>query len=109
MASQPAVTRDGHHVEVAANVGNLEDLRRAVEHGAEGIGLLRTDFLFLDRSQPPDEETQLGAYRAILERMQALDRWWRGRWISAGIRKSLITISARKRTLSWGIGPFGFP
>ncbi len=69
LAFQPAITRDGHRVEIVANAGNLEDARLALQHGAEGIGLLRTEFLFLQRSQPPDEETQFGAYGAILELM----------------------------------------
>jgi phosphoenolpyruvate-protein phosphotransferase len=47
----------------------VEDARLALEHGAEGIGLLRTEFLFLNRSQAPDEETQFNAYRSILELM----------------------------------------
>lgn len=68
---EPAVTRDGHRVEVVANVGSVEDARLALEHGAEGIGLLRTEFLFLNRSQPPDEQTQYSAYRTILDLMGA--------------------------------------
>ena len=66
MAHEPAATIDGHGVEVVANVGNAADAARAVEAGAEGIGLLRTEFLFLDRASLPDEETQLADYRAIL-------------------------------------------
>jgi len=58
---QPAVTLDGHKVEVAANVGNLEDAQAALKNGADGIGLLRTEFLFLTRQTPPDEEEQYTA------------------------------------------------
>lgn len=68
-AHQPAVTRDGHAVEVVANVGNLEDAEIALEYGAEGIGLLRTEFLYLDRQTAPDEERQFSAYEAILDAM----------------------------------------
>jgi phosphoenolpyruvate-protein phosphotransferase len=68
-ALEPAITTDGHRVEIAANVGNIEDTRLAIEHGAEGVGLLRTEFLFLDRNQPPDEQTQYSAYRTIMELM----------------------------------------
>ncbi len=64
---RPAVTTDGRRVEVAANAGSLEDARAAREAGADGIGLLRTEFLFLDREQPPDESEQVSAYRAIAE------------------------------------------
>ena len=63
----PALTRDGHRVEVAANVGSLEDAKAAQRMGAEGIGLLRTEFLFLGRRESPTEEEQTGAYRAIVE------------------------------------------
>ena len=69
-AANPSVTLDGHRVEVAANVGGLADTLSALEFGAEGIGLLRTEFLFLGRTQAPDEDEQLAAYRTILEQMQ---------------------------------------
>ncbi len=52
-ASDPAITTDGHRVEVVANVGNPQDALVALEHGAEGIGLLRTEFLFLERKTAP--------------------------------------------------------
>jgi len=64
---EPAVTRDGHHVEVAANIGNVEGARAALEAGAEGVGLLRTEFLYLERTHLPDEEEQYQAYRAIVD------------------------------------------
>ena len=65
----PAQTRDGHHVEVFANVGNVQDARNAIKNGAEGIGLLRTEFLFLTRETPPDEAEQLAALLEIGEAM----------------------------------------
>lgn len=68
-ASQPAVTTDGHLVEVVANVGSVEDALKALEYGAEGIGLLRSEFLFLNRSQLPEEGTQFAAYKTILDLM----------------------------------------
>ena len=66
-AHEPAVTRDGHRVEVAANIGNVEGAQEALEAGAEGVGLLRTEFLYLERSHLPDEEEQYHAYRAIAD------------------------------------------
>ncbi|MGE5252018.1 MAG: phosphoenolpyruvate--protein phosphotransferase, partial [Bacteroidota bacterium] len=63
----PALTRDGHRVEVAANIGNIAGARAAVENGADGVGLLRTEFLFLTRQTPPTEEEQYAALRAINE------------------------------------------
>ena len=65
-AHEPAVTRDGVRIEVAANIGAEEDAVRAVELGAEGVGLFRTEFLFLDRTRPISEEEQYEAYRAVL-------------------------------------------
>lgn len=66
-SAEPAVTRDGHRVEVAANIGSLADAQAAVAVGAEGVGLLRTEFLFLERQTAPDEEEQYAAYRAIAQ------------------------------------------
>jgi phosphocarrier protein FPr len=70
VTGQPAVTRDGRRVEVGANVGNVEGARQALAQGAEGVGLLRTEFLYLDRSTPPTEDEQVAAYVAIAEALQ---------------------------------------
>ncbi|MEM9303079.1 MAG: phosphoenolpyruvate--protein phosphotransferase [Pseudomonadota bacterium] len=70
-AHEPAVTTDGTRIEVAANIGSADDARAAVEHGAEGVGLLRTEFLFLDRASAPDEDEQAGIYGEIAEVMTA--------------------------------------
>lgn len=66
-AHDEAVTGDGVRVEVAANLGDVKDAQAARDAGAEGVGLLRTEFLFLGRSNLPQEEEQYQAYRAILE------------------------------------------
>jgi len=66
-AHEPAVTQDGHRVEVVANIGNVEGAQAALEAGAEGVGLLRTEFLYLERTHLPDEEEQYHAYRAIVD------------------------------------------
>jgi len=66
-AHQPAVTRDHHRVDVLANIGSVEAVHAALEAGAEGVGLLRTEFLYLERAALPDEEQQYQAYRAILD------------------------------------------
>jgi phosphoenolpyruvate-protein phosphotransferase len=68
----PAVTRDGRRVEVVANVGSVTTAQAALDNGAEGVGLLRTEFLFLDRISPPDEEEQYAAYRGIADVMDQL-------------------------------------
>ncbi|SFU45149.1 phosphoenolpyruvate--protein phosphotransferase [Halomonas korlensis] len=64
---EPAQTRDGHRVEVAANLGNTAHAGDAVERGAEGVGLLRTEFLFMAHAQEPDLDTQIAEYREALD------------------------------------------
>jgi len=66
----PAITQDGHRVEIAANIGGLKDAQQAMAFGAEAVGLLRTEFLFLDRVNPPSEEEQFKVYRDIAKAMQ---------------------------------------
>ncbi len=66
-SAHPAVTRDGRRIEVAANIGSVADARAAGAAGAEGVGLFRTEFLFLDRQTAPDEEEQFNVYRAAAE------------------------------------------
>jgi phosphocarrier protein FPr len=64
-SAEAAVTVDGHRVEVVANIASEEDARRAVELGGEGVGLLRTEFLFMERRAAPDEEEQARVYERI--------------------------------------------
>ncbi|MFT5194908.1 MAG: phosphoenolpyruvate-protein phosphotransferase [Cellvibrionaceae bacterium] len=68
-ANEQAVTLDGHLIEVMANAGSVDETIQGRENGAEGIGLLRTEFLFLGREQAPDEENQVNIYRPIIEAM----------------------------------------
>lgn len=65
VAAEAAVTRDGHRVEIVANIGDEDEARRVPEVGGEGVGLLRTEFLFLERRTAPDEDEQTLAYEAI--------------------------------------------
>lgn len=64
-ALKPAITQDDHRVEVVANIGNVTDAKQALGFGAEGVGLLRSEFLFLDRTDPPSEAEQFKVYRDI--------------------------------------------
>jgi phosphoenolpyruvate-protein phosphotransferase (PTS system enzyme I) len=68
-AQKETHTANSRRVEVAANVGEVATARDAIEHGAEGIGLLRTEFLYLEDSQPPSEEKQFRIYREIFKVM----------------------------------------
>jgi phosphoenolpyruvate-protein phosphotransferase len=70
-AHEPAMTLDGHRVAVEANIGGLADAQQALTLGADGVGLLRTEFLFLHRTTAPTEEEQAATYREVA---QALGR-----------------------------------
>jgi len=64
-ALKPAVTLDGLNVDIQANIGGLVDVKAALENGAEGVGLLRTEFIFQSKSQLPTEDEQFAIYRDI--------------------------------------------
>ncbi len=66
-AHAPATTTDGHRVEVVANIGGLEDARRCVPLGGEGVGLLRSEFLYLERQTAPSEDEQVQIYADIAD------------------------------------------
>lgn len=64
---EPAITRDGHRVEVAANLGDTARAAEVVEAGAEGVGLLRTEFVFMARRSAPDLDAQQAAYQSVFD------------------------------------------
>ena len=64
-AALPGITRDGHHVEITANVASLQEVEQSLALGGEGVGLLRSEFLYLDRNRAPSPEEQAGTYSAI--------------------------------------------
>ncbi len=64
-----SLTKDGHQVELASNIGNPKDAESADKNGAEGVGLYRTEFLYMDRENLPSEEEQYEAYKSVLETM----------------------------------------
>jgi phosphocarrier protein len=68
-AHTPALTTDGLRIEVAANVASSTEAADALANGADGVGLLRTEFLFVDRHTAPDEQEQQHAYQAVLDAM----------------------------------------
>ncbi len=67
IAHQPCMSRDRHRINVFANVSSVHDTQQAVNFGAEGVGLLRTEFLYLNRATAPTEEQQLEVYQAIAQ------------------------------------------
>ncbi len=70
LRDQPAMTTDGQRVQLWANIGHPDEAAIALQYGAEGIGLFRTEFLFLDRASPPGEDEQCAAYSAALRIMR---------------------------------------
>ncbi|MRI35480.1 phosphoenolpyruvate--protein phosphotransferase [Endozoicomonas sp. OPT23] len=67
VADQPATTVDGHNVEVVANIGSAKDARDSIELGGEGVGLLRSEFLYMDRATEPSEDEQTDVYSEIVK------------------------------------------
>ena len=70
LKDEPTMTKDGYRVELAANIGTPADVKGATANGAEGVGLYRTEFLYMDRHDFPTEEEQFVAYKAVLEEMK---------------------------------------
>jgi len=66
-SKEPAITRDGHHIPVLGNLEFKEEVKTVMEHGAEGIGLYRTEFLYINRDEIPTEEDHFEAYKAVVE------------------------------------------
>jgi phosphotransferase system enzyme I (PtsI) len=69
LRDQPTITKDGATVRIAVNIGGVEDVQTALDSGAEGIGLFRTEFLFMGRSSLPSEDEQFQVYKYVLEGM----------------------------------------
>ncbi|MCA1062164.1 phosphoenolpyruvate--protein phosphotransferase [Rossellomorea sp. AcN35-11] len=69
LVNEPTVSKDGEHVELAANIGTPKDLEGVKNHGGEGVGLYRTEFLYMGRDELPSEDEQFEAYKAVLEGM----------------------------------------
>ncbi|GAB6929445.1 phosphoenolpyruvate--protein phosphotransferase [Paenibacillus sp. JCM 10914] len=67
---EPTMTRDGVHVELAANIGTPNDVTGVLENGGEAVGLYRTEFLYMGRDKLPSEEVQYVSYKSVLEKME---------------------------------------
>lgn len=70
LAKEEAITKDGHRVSTWANIGSPNDLDGVLRNGADGIGLYRTEFLFMNNDRLPSEDEQFAAYREVAERME---------------------------------------
>jgi len=69
LKDESTLTRDGKHVEIAANIGSPQDVDNVLANGGEGVGLYRTEFLYMERNQLPTEDEQFEAYKTVLEKM----------------------------------------
>ncbi|MBS3970214.1 MAG: phosphoenolpyruvate--protein phosphotransferase [Clostridia bacterium] len=67
LVNLPAVTTDGKCIKIAGNIGNPNDIKAVIENGGEGVGLFRTEFLYINRDELPSEEEQLQAYKKVAE------------------------------------------
>ena len=90
LKGKASVTRDGRQVTLLANIGGPEDIPALLQNDAEGVGLLRSEFLYLGRSEAPSEEEQLAAYREVLEEMCIRDRESALKGIAAGKNIALV-------------------
>ena len=70
LKDEPSVTADGKHFDIAANIGTPDDLQGVIENGAEGVGLYRTEFLYMQSDKLPTEDDQFEAYKKVLEGMK---------------------------------------
>ena len=105
-AVQPAVSRDGVQLEIGSNCANVLEVQTAIAHGAEGIGVFRTEIAFAGYDVAPDEDHQLTLYREIVEGAKGRPVIFRtfdvgGDNLSGGCR------FRKKRTLSWDTGLSG--
>ena len=99
----PAITTDGHQVEVVANIGSVDDVQPALLAGAEGVGLLRSEFLYLERPSLPTEDEQYQSYKTIADAFG--DRPVILRTLDVGGDKDIPYIDmAPELTLSWECG-----
>ena len=70
MKNEKSVTLDDHHVELVANIGSPKDIQGVLDNGGEGVGLFRTEFLYMESAQLPTEEEQFNVYKEVLEGLE---------------------------------------
>lgn len=69
MIGKESISKDGVKVEIAANIGTPEDMDKVLENDGEGVGLFRTEFLYMDKNSEPTEEEQFIAYKTVAEKL----------------------------------------
>lgn len=101
LATVEAVTKDGVSLRLAGNISSVKELNMALKYGAEGVGLFRTEFLYMDRSSFPTEDEQFEVYKLVAEKVgketvviRTLDIGGTSTWITSSCRRSRIRSSA---------------
>ncbi|MDR7870836.1 MAG: phosphoenolpyruvate--protein phosphotransferase [Tissierellaceae bacterium] len=69
LKDKESLTKDGNKVEIAGNIGTPDDIHKVIENGGEGVGLYRTEFLYMDRDRLPSEEEQFDAYKIVAQKL----------------------------------------
>jgi hypothetical protein len=100
----PAVTSDGHKVSVYANIGSAEEAEALATFHVKGVGLLRSEFLYMENTHFPTEEEQFEAYKAVAYQLELPS----GHWISGVIKPYLILNLSMRKILIWAGGLFVF-
>lgn len=95
MVNAKSITTDGHEVELAGNIGGFKDVEGVLKNGGEGVGLFRTEFLYMDNDHFPRKKSSLKPTR-LYWKAWAAARWLSAHWISAATR-SCPTIHSRKK------------
>ena len=103
--SLPSLTKDGEKVVFLANADSADEVRKAHRHGCEGVGLFRTESVFLRKNEIPSEDEQFEEYRQILE-AAALSPLPFEPWIWGGTRSSIRSAGKKRKILSWDSEPF---
>lgn len=70
LKNSKSISKDGHKVEIAGNIGTPKDIDKVIENGGEGVGLYRTEFLYMDRDKLPTEEEQFESYKIVAEKLE---------------------------------------
>ncbi|WP_132995372.1 phosphoenolpyruvate--protein phosphotransferase [Sporanaerobacter acetigenes] len=70
LKNSKSISKDGHKVEIAGNIGTPKDIDKVIENGGEGVGLYRTEFLYMDRDKLPTEEEQFKSYKIVAEKLE---------------------------------------
>ena len=110
LVNEKTITTDGHQVELVANIGSAKDLAGVKENGGEGVGLFRTEFLYMESAELPTEEQQFEVYKEVLEGMEGKPVVVRTLDIGGDKRNRSYRFTKRNESiLRCSCNPFMFP